>query len=292
MNPSSDNIFAGFSGVLPSFDEYDLGGGAVFKKTYAHLMAPLMMAFSPAEKGKPHPAPWAAVSGGFSFDIHLQLHIPIEFKLENWFDRLNTVWWIASLLRFRLGHQLQVPAITNQPFSAISNNLKGASILPIEAIPHSLHFQTKSTKTISLEDMEWLKKVWLQTGRLVHENPEFNDAFQAFDEIGILRTKSMQLLTLWSVLEQLFCPAKQELRFRVSANISAFLEKPGKKRLELHHKILKLYDARSKAAHGTGVDVSNALKETYSLMKRILLKIIEDRSIPTRTDLDKMLFCT
>jgi hypothetical protein len=105
-------------------------------------------------------------------------------------------------------------------------------------------------------------------------------------------TTSVSLLAMWGALELMFCPAKQELRFRVAANIAAFLEAPGSARLELHRRALKLYDARSEAAHGARARSDSAWVETTSLVRRILIKILESSHVPTRQDLDHALFAS
>src|SRR6266446_1572488 len=69
-SPMMNPIFGGISGARLPVAEYDLGEGAVLRATYAHVMSPFLMAFSPAEPGRPHPPPWNAVSGGLSHDVH------------------------------------------------------------------------------------------------------------------------------------------------------------------------------------------------------------------------------
>jgi hypothetical protein len=117
-----------------------------------------------------------------------------------------------------------------------------------------------------------------------------NDAFQAFDPSGNLPNKSVAMLAIWGSLEHLFSPAKHELRFRVSANIASFLERPGAARLALHQKLLKLYDARSQVAHGTARKGADAWAETYQIASRVLLKILENRAVPSKESLDAAIF--
>ena len=65
-NPNDAEIFAGLSGGKLEVDSFEIGDGLVLSKTYAHLMAPMLMAFAPAPPGQPHPAPWKAAHEGFS----------------------------------------------------------------------------------------------------------------------------------------------------------------------------------------------------------------------------------
>jgi hypothetical protein len=66
------------------------------------------------------------------------------------------------------------------------------------------------------------------------------------------------LVAVWGALERLFSPSHVELSFRVSANIAAYLELPGRGRYACFKKIKGLYEIRSKAAHG-------AVKRTWGL---------------------------
>ena len=67
------DVYVGLSGLELAEDSFDIGEGICLRKTYAHLMAPFMMAFKPAPPGGHHPAPWKAASGGFSFDVNAEL---------------------------------------------------------------------------------------------------------------------------------------------------------------------------------------------------------------------------
>lgn len=101
MDPQTDPLFAGIAGVDLDVEAFELGHGVTLRRTYAHFMAPFLIAFSPAKKGSHHPAPWGAVKGGISFDIHIELHVPISFSVPKFFDRLNTIWWITALIRLK-----------------------------------------------------------------------------------------------------------------------------------------------------------------------------------------------
>ena len=289
MNPSTDSLYAGIAGVRMSEELFELGHGLVLTRTFAHFMAPFLMAFAPAEKGKPHPGPWSAVSDGIAFDIHVQLYVPASFDQANFFDRLNTVWWITALLRLRGAFRSHVPVIADRSFADIPANWNDARMLPVEVLPRHLAAESALAE-LSNDDLQWLKEVWLPGGRLMDNSATFNDAFQALDGAGGMPTPAVALLAVWGALEHLFSPAKQELRFRVSANIAAYLEPPGTGRLNLHQKIMKLYDARSVVAHGTKLRTPDAWSQTCALANRVLMKMLANGSAPSKDDLEGELF--
>lgn len=248
-----------------------------------------MMAFSPADPGKHHPAPWRAASGGVAFDINVQLHIPETLDASEWFDKLNTVWWFVALLRFRSAHTTLCPIVSDTPLAEAAHCPHEPRFIPFEAAPHRLHL--KLNPSILLEnDLNWVSASWRAAGRLMRSSEAFNSLFQAFDQSLFVANPSLALLLLWGALETVFSPARSELRFRISANIASYLEPPGIRRLELQKKATKLYDARSAAAHAANSRDPDALKQTYSLARRIIEQMVARRAVPSRKDLDHCMF--
>lgn len=288
MNPNVDSLHAGIAGVGMAVDEFELGEGLVLRKTYAHFMAPFLMAFAPRGEDGTHPRPWSAVSGGLGFDIQIELYVPASFHRPQFFDRLNTVWWIASLMRLRGAFAANVPVIADRPYAEIASAWNQAKILPVEVLPRRLLREPDLT-LLSQNELEWLKRIWLTGGQLMNKS-KFNDAFQAVDSAGAMPTPAVALLAVWGALEHLFSPAKQELRFRVSANIASYLEEPGQGRLDLHRKLMKLYDARSGVAHGPNLKSPDAWPETYAIANRVLMKMLAVGRVPSQQDLERQLF--
>lgn len=289
MNPNKISLYAGISDAQLEVDDFHFGHGVVISKTFAYVMAPFLIAFAPAKKGKPHPPPWKTVGGGFGCDIHVQLYVPQEFCPPNWFDRLNSVWWIVALIRLIGAPQVSVPVVASAPFTKMRDIKEETSIWPIEFTQHRYVPVTPISTSLKVEHLEWVKKHWLSGGHLLQNNQELNIAFQAFDAIVGVSDTSLYMLSLWGALESLFSPARTELRFRVSVNIAAFLEPFGKGRLLLQKKIAKLYDTRCAIAHGKPKKVTKPLMETYILMRRVLIKIFEDNHVPTKTELEQNL---
>jgi len=290
MNIAQDDVFGGLTGPALPVEEFAFGQGITISRTFAHLMAPFLMAFSPAEPGKAHPAPLRAAKGGFGFDIVMQLHIPADFQDDEWFDRLNTIWWFTALLRFVASPSILAAAVADRPFHD-GSSASDIEIIPIEVESRRLLISRQDAPELTVDHLEWVKKVWHPAGKLMRESPAFNTLFQASDQALFARTPSLALLSLWGALEALFSPARAELRFRVSLNISAFLEKPGATRLALQKKIAKLYDARSAAAHGSANTQPDELIETFVLVKRVLAEILDRNEVPSRDELEKLLFC-
>ncbi|MGA9453369.1 MAG: hypothetical protein WBW41_18740 [Verrucomicrobiia bacterium] len=287
-SPMMNPIFGGISGAKLPVAEYDLGEGAVLKATYAHVMSPFLMAFSPAEPGKPHPPPWNAVSGGLSHDVHIELKIDSSGNPE-WLIGTQALWWVVALLRLKASWTLSAPVFADRSFQDIPNT-SGARLFPFELVARRKVQAEDALSDLALEDLAWVAQNWKRAALLFHRDRNFAQAFQAFDNSTIISSPALGLLTLWSALEHLFAPSKQELRFRVSALIACYLTEPGEDRMQVQKKLAKLYDERSQAAHTADEVEAEAASETFAIMRQVLLKIISEDRVPSRDFLEKLLF--
>ena len=290
--PNKDDIFLGISGAEFDVDEYDFGNGIYLKKTYAFIFAPYLAAFKkPLEKGDPSPGPWKTVSGGQSRYITYELYIPLEFEKSEWFDRLNTAWWILSLLRLKASTLLIAPVSSNYSFSLIGELDLNANFLTIEFNNTQLPIKADLNKTITISDLDWVKQYWQSSGMLFRNEENFADAYKAADHSIHEKYSSLAMVTIWGALERLFADFKQELNYRVALNIATYLEDVGEKRLELFKSIKKLYTARSKAAHGSANEDYQEYTDSYLLLKNALIKMIEKNKVPSQADIERLIMC-
>jgi hypothetical protein len=291
MNPDLHDLYAGLSDVVLLPERYELGQGVIISQTYAHLMAPFIMAFAPAAPGKPHPAPWKRAGGGFQIDITAELYLPAAVHLEH-INRLDTVWWIAALLRLKATALLYVPVISSERFSSIPAIEQEPELFPMEIFTHRILPENQLNPRLEIPELEWLKAHWQDSCELL-ANERFSNAIQAVDMSIWGRNPSLALVAVWGALEHLFSTSNQELSFRVSANIAAYLEPPGRERYKLFRQIKGLYDHRSKAAHGdsraNSIDTTPFV-ETFAIARRVLLKMVETRHIPHKKELEASLF--
>jgi hypothetical protein len=292
MDIHSNDLYAGLSGVQLEVDRFELGEGVTLSKTYAHLMAPFLMAFAPAPTGGHHPAPWSTAKGGFSFDIHVELFVPAGFKPTDWLDRSDIIWWIASLLRLISVPFMTVPVVSDTSFTTVPKSEREPHLQPHEITHRILKPSDESSRFLKEKDLIWVREKWVEGGKLMKANSKLNTAFRAFDSSMTQERASLSLISLWGGLEQLFSPSSAELKFRVSSLIASFLEPVGSARLALYKRILKLYDVRSTAAHTASSIETGPLLETYVLMRNALVKMIHENHVPTRDELEGALFKT
>ncbi len=283
------NLHAGISGIELQDATASLGHGLTLSKTYAHLMAPFLMAFNPAAPGQHHPAPWKSVQGGSSFDVGAELFIPedVEGKFGS---RIEVATTVLFLLRLGVNPAITLPVFANHAFRDLAN-VKDNEVLLFPYEVHPRHFPLAvSGGLATTESMAWVAERWPVVQRLLKESAEFSLAVSAIDEGQFLRQSALTLVSLWAAIEALFSPSASELKFRVSSLVAAFLEEPGSGRHELQRGVAKLYDKRSAAAHGKPKHEPEDLLATFNLLRPILMAIIDRGSVPSKEELEESLF--
>jgi hypothetical protein len=284
-----EDLHAGLSDLELREDRFELGHGLILSKTYAHLMAPFLMAFKPAPVGRHHPTPWKSVQGGISFDLNAELFVPqtIEGEFGSTIEIAHTV---VFLLRLGVNPATTLPVFSNCAFSQLAEVPDNeARLLPHEVQPR--HFPLAVTgNMVTTQSIDWVTERWPVTYKLIQENAEFALAVEAIDGGQFIRQSALALISLWAAIEALFSPSTSELKFRVSALVAAYLEPPGDDRHNLQRSVAKLYDKRSAAAHGKPKHQQKDLLATFNLLRRILMAIIDRGQVPSKGALDEMLF--
>jgi hypothetical protein len=292
INPDDGDLYGGLSGVTIEVDRFHLNDGVTISTTFAHLTCLFLIAFSPEPQGQLYPGPWKQAKGGFGFNLSAEIFVPKKFNQPKWFDRATTIRWIAGLLRLRATPQLQVPILSNVSFSKAASTTQEVGFWPVESESQRsrLVLDRKAGDRVTPEHLEWVRQHWINAGHLMQESSVFNFVMAAFDNCSWVLDAGLALLQLWSALEALFSPGQGELRFRTSTNIATFLEPPGAERHSLQTWVANLYDSRSAAAHGRTRHIEDALIETYTVTKRVILTIIEQNHVPSVKELEAKLF--
>jgi hypothetical protein len=270
--------------VLPS-DPCDLGEDITLRRTYAHLMAHSILAFARPDPGSPHPGPWKSAKHALAFDITTEIHIPQRHT-----DRIGIARAIVFLIRLYINPAVTVVMFANHPFADLKDLPdKECITIPLEIWPRHFALSVEFGEAGAAQ-IETVKQRWRTTHALLKESPEFALAVDAIDSGQFIQNSALTLVSLWGALEALFSPSTTELRFRVSALIAAFLEPPGARRLSLQRDIARLYDKRSSAAHGKPEHNADDLLDTFDLLRRVLMLIIDRAKVPTKDELDGLLF--
>jgi hypothetical protein len=279
-------LYAGLASVQIDFEDLDVTDGISLRRMYARFFMPMLMAFEqPTHLGR-----WAAVSDGINHDIYIELKLTeaCGTKLE---EKLALAKLVTALLRLHASPHLVLAVISNVPIEEGTTYSKKRHFLPVEAMPPRLAFAEQDRKKLSITHFTWLMAIIRNAMYLNTKSEPFRFALQALDSWASIGNPSLALVSMWAALENIFSPDKAaELRFRVSSLIASYLETPGESRRKKFAEVLRLYDARSKAAHGMSKHDHRVLYETYDLLRAVLIKILDEKSVPSKSELEANLF--
>jgi hypothetical protein len=257
-------------------------------------MAPFVMAFNPPSgEGRfkhLHRGPYKTTKGGIGLDVLAEIEMPRLPEFENSLSTEELIWLIACLIR--LSHPFViVSTMSDMSFSNVEDNDVQPTIHLVEIKSRILAAKDKRP-ALTIDHFEWIKEYWKSAAKLIQNNPSFYSALKAFDNATIESKKSSAMVTIWGVIEHLFSPSTGELKYRVSSNLAAFLEKPGDRRLEIFKELSKLYNERSTAAHTSKEINASAFIDSYFYLRDAIVKIIERGKVPTQEELESLIFKT
>jgi hypothetical protein len=287
-DPFDKYILAGLSGLKVEAESHDLGDGIFIRATFAHLIGTYMVAFAPAPPGKAHPAPWKAARSGYDVDITAELFIPKGALGLDTNGRFDLVQLIVALLRPYVAPSVSAPILSNIPFEDAKTAPDNKAFLwPYES--RGFEFPIDQTGNFPQGPLQWVIENWKDAFNLTRSSAEFRTALFALDQMQFVKDRALVLISFWSALEGLFLDTTTELRFRLALYIASYLEEPGDTRIAKHKEILKLYDHRSKAAHGKPKNDAKALFDSFNLLRDIIIRIINAKRTPSKGELESKL---
>ena len=153
--PLSGDLFVGLSGLQLTGGSINLANGVKLESTFAHVMMPVTVAFSPPNDQGYHPPPWKAARGGFGHDITAQLIIPAA-ATTTVIERLEMARVITFLIRLWSDPSITMPAASNMDFSRIAEAADGAAyIVTLEGRPRSFCLEPASKSEIHA-GLQWV----------------------------------------------------------------------------------------------------------------------------------------
>mgnify|MGYP003385128036 CR=1 FL=1 len=307
--PDGD-LYLGISGIDLKFDRLDLGEGICLSKTKCTFLTGHMMVFESAKeedqtdvprsvrtdkdgsKWKDVSAETRPVSGLTGYDITGELLITKAASESMGQDQFALARWILSLMRMWSVPSLSAPVLSKQSLSLVlaAEMEELQQVLPFETQSRGIYLESDLGRSVTLDRLYWIRDSWKSGAKLANARKEFRLAVEALDQAHFVHDHALGVLLVWAALEGLFSPSRSELRFRTSALIASFLESPGAERRKLHREVTKLYDARSSAAHDRSSIDRAALMESMILLRRIIIKMISNCHVPSRDELEGLLF--
>lgn len=184
-----------------------------------------------------------------------------------------------------------MPVISNLSFSTAATAADNETrFLPLEIETRYFPLEAPEGIVLTPDRLSWVREHWSTAIEMRENHAELRLAMDALDRGQFIPNYALTIVSLWAALEALFSPAKTELRFRVSALIASYLKESGEERQNLHKRIMRLYEDRSAAAHGLANSRPEGLLETFELLRQVVLKMIGERHVPSKEDLEASLF--
>lgn len=271
---------------------FELGHGIALSSSYVHVMSNTMLATKrPENPVRHHPGPWLATGDGFGFDSNVVLHIPSTYKRKG-MRSIDVAMQIAALLRLWVDPRIRLTLMSSGHPSEITTPDSGPRMHVANAMEiQPWYFQLfPATERNTMEDLRWIRDHWENVLDLTQRSAAFSLGLAAIANAQLIHSPALGIVSVWAALESLFSASKTELRFRISAMISAYLKPPGPDRVAEHKRVLKLYDARSAAAHGAPKHTRDDLLASLELLRKVLIKMIYQNKVPTKEDLESLLF--
>ena len=284
-------LYAGLTGLNLDADCIDLGDGIVLAQTYAKFLTPLTLVNTSPPSSEPlmlKPAFWQISTR--ETEISAQLFVPRSIA-SSFNERVELARFIVLVLRLWSDPGIGLHVISSHRFEALCDLPEDERpfLAPVEVQPRHFSLGTIDPTSV-ITGLKWVQKNWKVAHKLYSSSTEFRLAADSLDSGQFVPNHALTLVSLWASLEAIFSPSTSELKFRVSALIAAYLEPAGMKRLEFQKQIASLYDMRSAAAHGKPRHESAHLLKSFELVRRVLIRMIHEGSVPTKEDLERRLF--
>lgn len=285
------DLYAGLTSFDVPADPILLGSGIALSRTHAKFLTPLTLVnTSPPslDPMKPKPAYWQCSDDEqiISAELHIAQSAGVNFEA-----RYETARFIVLMIRLWSDPAIGLHVLSSHRFGELCELPEGERriLLPVETQPRFFRLGTVDPNSV-VGSIQWVTENWQAAFSLYKSSSEFRLAADSLDSGQFVPNHALTLISLWGALEALFSPSTTELKFRVSALIAAYLEAPGLKRLELQKQVAALYDMRSAAAHGKPRHQGEHLLKSFELVRRVLIKMIREKAIPTKESLERSLF--
>jgi hypothetical protein len=270
------DLFGGITGFPLPMQQFELLPGLTLTRTYAHLIAPFILAFAPPPKPSAgHPGPWVSLHGK-------GLTILVEIKLDAGasplgFDRLNTLWFAMAVLRLRLALPLQMLALSDRPLREVPDDVEAANLLPVEV--NLSHLLTAPPRIPTEADLEWVRENIVVASELMKE-PAFNRALLTLDEAVAIQNPGAGIVIAWAAIETLIRPGAQRITDRVSRALAAYLQPPGPTRDRAFGEIVESYGARGGAVHAGAPPEAEQFHAAFRLARSAVMRAVESGELP------------
>lgn len=277
---SKTPIYGCLTGIALENENVTILPGVTLKRVYVDTFGATMMAFVPPPTPKsPHPGPWAAVRGGFSFEARVQ----VELRDMSAFDGLSpsvAVWLVAALLRLCISSPIRLAVIANMPFDTSKENRERLQAIAFESAPHQIGVFTEMRAEATEEQLVWLRDTLPAGARLYHDERFFR-AFSIYDQAQWTPTPEIGAVLVWTAIEILFDLASaREKTKAICKALSDYVGVDRSDRDRAYQVIQDLYYKRGQVVHAGRSMATQDVIQSYRLANVAFQRVLIDGTLP------------
>ena len=277
---STPPIYGCLTGIELPNDRVEVLPGIALRRVYVDTFGATMMAFAPPPTPKsPHPAPWAAVRGGFIFEGRVQ----VELTDMSGCDGLTpsvAIWLVAAVLRLRIQTPIRLAVIGNMPFDSIGHRVQEMQAVAFESASHHIGAFTAMRIEAGEKELSWLSDMLPVAARLYHDERFFR-AFSVYDQAQWTPTPEMGTVLVWTAIEILFDLAGEREKTKVICRaLSDYIGVDESDRDRAYQVIQKLYYKRGQTVHaGRGMDSQDVI-QSFRLASCAFQRVLIEGKLP------------
>lgn len=278
--PTSLPLYGCLTGIELPENRIDILQGLALRRIYVDTIGATMMAFAPPPTPQSHhPAPWAAVRGGFTFESRVELAIT-DTSAYDGLPPSSVGWLVAAVLRLRMTSPIRLAVIGNMPFDEMGERWSEVEAVTFESAPQQIGpFASRRVEATEL-DLAWLRDMLPVAARLYHDERFFR-AFSIYNQALWSPTPEMGTVLVWTAIEALFDLGRErDKTTAICRALSGYLGADRPDRDRAYQVIRDLYYKRGQTVHaGRSMDAHDTI-QSYQLASGAFQRVLIDGKLP------------
>lgn len=277
---STPPIYGCLTGIELPNDRIEVLPGIALRRVYVDTFGTTMMAFAPPPTPKSHhPAPWAAVRGGFSFEGRVEVQLTDMNACEGLTPSV-VVWLIAAILRLRISTPIRLAVIANMPFDKMGERQQEVHAVAFESAPHQIGAFTAMRTEAGEDELSWLRDILPVAAKLYHDERFFR-AFSVYDQAQWTPTPEMGTVLVWTAVEILFdLAAEQEKKKAICRALSDYVAGDQSDRDRAYQVIQDLYYKRGRTVHAGRSMAAQDVIQSFRLASVAFQRVLSEARLP------------
>jgi hypothetical protein len=273
-------LYGCLTGIELPIDRLEVIPGIVLRRVFVDMFGASMLAFAPPPaRSSPHPAPWVAVRGGYTFESRVEVAISDVSSLGG-LSATVLAWLLAAVLRLQIETPVRMAVLGGMPFDEMGERWKEASPVAFEQAAQQIGAFRDHRVEATPDDLRWLSEMLPVAAHLYHDE-RFSRAISIYDQSQWSPTLEMGAVLVWSALETLFdLGGEREKTKAISRAVSDYVGADRPDRDRAYQVVQNLYAKRGRVVHvGRTMDPKDAI-QSYQFAKVAFRRVLIDGVLP------------